>query len=322
MARERILPPAAIPSSLWNGEEDTLRLPAVLAQVYKDLINAEELYDLAAARDAKSSPVGGLTKEATNEHLAQAFDGSVARALLAILDPKSQASSTSNTFFRVTAGNSVCIIDAPCGAGAATLAFLCSIAEMRQAEVLPRLPLRVTVVGGELSSHAASYAARLFEAVRPALTEQAIFAELTTVPWDVTCEMSTTDLIKCAVSKGHGSVATLLVVANFNGFLESNGKRGVAMPQLKELFRYASGENSFAVWIEPRMNRVVSPGGLFGGITTLFLGWWKSRVSKKGDALEGDPVFTSEASFERPLFAPEKGRVRLAVMPIDLRRGG
>lgn len=320
MARERILSPTVIPSSLWDAKEGTLFLPRQLAQAYIDLIDSRRLRELAASRDANASPVGGLTQEATDEHLAQAFDGSVARALLAVLDPKSEASSTSNTFLRSTAGNSACITDAPCGAGAATLAFLCALAELREAGVLPRLPLKVKIVGGEISGPAAEYASHLLDAVKPALLAQAISVEHTIMPWDVTCPMSTTDLIKCALHSSQGSTSKLLVVANFNGFLESNGKRKEAMPQLEELFRYASGDNSFAVWIEPKMNKVLDRGGLFEFLASFFSTFWKRRVSKESNALEDQPVHTSEAFFERVLFSPEKSKVRLAVMPIDLRR--
>jgi hypothetical protein len=320
MARERILRPTLIPSSLWDAQEETLFVPRPLAQAYADLIDSEGLRYLAEARETSSSPVGGLTKEATDAHLAQAFDGSVARALLAVLDPKSEASSTSNTFVRVTAGNSACITDAPCGAGAATLAFLCALAELREARVLPRLPLKVMIIGGEISEPAAAYAKHLLDAVKPTLLTQAIFIEHTITHWDVTCPISTTDLIKCALQNNQESASKLLVVANFNSFLESNGKRKDAMPQLEELFRYASGDNSFAVWIEPKMNKVLSPGGLFEFISSFFSTFWKSRVSKESNALEDQAVFTSEASFERPLFRPKKGKVRLAVMPINLQR--
>jgi len=320
MATERILSPKAIPKSLWDSEKETLFMPRRLADAYISLIESKGLRDLAAARNASSSPVGGLTQEATDEHLAQSFDGSVARALLAVLDPKSEVSSTSNSFLRATAGNSACITDAPCGAGAATLAFLCALAELREANVLPRLPLKVAIVGGEISQPAAAYARHLIDAIKPALLAQAISVEHTIIPWDVTCPISTTDLITCAVQNSQGSSGKLLVVANFSGFLESHGNRAEAMPQLQELFRYASGENSFAVWIEPRMKKVLNENGLFRSFFKPFSKIWKKYVSKDAGSLDDQSVFTSEASFERPLFSQTTAAVRLAVMPIDLQR--
>lgn len=320
MRLERILETKHIPKGLWDVDGGTLFLPKALAGAYSDLIDAKGLRDLAAARNANSSPVGGLTQEETDTHFAQAFDGSAARTLLAILDPKAEASSTSNTFLRVTAGNSVSITDAPCGAGAATLALLCALADLREAGALPRLPLKVSVVGGEISLPAAEYARNLLDAVKQRLLTQAIWVEHTILSWDVTCPMSTTDLITRALRSGDDGSSKLLIVANFNGFLEQSGKRKAALPQLMELFRYASGERSFAVWVEPQMNKVTNEGGLFSFIGSSIATFWKKHVSKEASALEGQVAFTSEALFERALFRPQKSMVRLAVMPIDLQR--
>lgn len=318
MARERILRPEVIPNSLWD--DGTLFLPTSLAEAYATVIDSAGLLALAGERDRASPPVGGLSQEATNKHFAQAFDGSVARALLAILDPKGEAGSTSDTFIRTIAGNAVCITDAPCGAGAATLAFLSALAELRATQVLPRLPLTVSIVGGEISEPAAVYARRLFEIVTPYLNDQAIFINHSVHSWDVTDPISTTDLVTHAVREGIGASSKLLVVANFNGFLESSGNRSKALPQLEELFRYASGENSFAVWIEPNMKRATSASGLFSAISKFFSTFWAKHVSGKSGRLEGQEVFTSTAEYQRPLFRPAKAKVRLAVMPINLER--
>lgn len=319
-SRERVLSPNDIPASLWNSKIDRLFLPAVLVEAYADVIHCEGLLELAKERNGSAPPIGGPSLEAANQHFAQAFDGSVARALLAILDPKAEAETTSDTFIRITAGNAACITDAPCGAGAATLAFLCVLAELRKSQVLPRLPLKVSVVGGEFSEHASAYATRLLEAVTPHLTEQAIFVDHIILPWDVTDPMSNTDLIKCALSRSTGTIGKLLVVANFNGFLEGGSKRQEAMPQLNELFRFASGSNSFAVWIEPQMNRATSSGGLFAALSKFFSTFWAKHVTGKSGPMEGQKFYTSEAEFERALFKPSTANVRLAVMPINLHR--
>jgi hypothetical protein len=49
---------------------------------------------------------GGMSKEDTDNHLAWRFTGSVARVILAMLDPHQKNTNISNTLTRVFSGNS------------------------------------------------------------------------------------------------------------------------------------------------------------------------------------------------------------------------
>lgn len=317
----RLLEPAAIPPNLWNPATGTLSLPESLSAAYVAAVDKNGLRDVATARSREDSPVGGLTKELTDRHFAQAFDGSAARALLAILDPKKEAGATSNTFIRCTAGTSISLTDAPCGAGAASLTFLATIAQLRREMVLPREPLHVKLIGAELSPHAREYAGNLFLEVQPFLESQAIFVEPEFQAWDVTCQLSNTDLVTRCVVASHGVSARLLVVANFNGFLERDGKRSEAEPQLAELFRYASSADSFAVWIEPNMNAATVRGGFFPWLASKAEAGWKKFARLIGKKSKDAPAYVSEARFQLPLDPMQTARVGLAVMPLELERG-
>lgn len=319
-SKDRLLNPSLIPFSLWDRTSEVLEIPSALTKTYVSLVDAKGLRELGTTRDPKSGPVGGITKESTEKHFAQAFDGSVARALLALLDPKNQAGSTSNTFIRCTAGNRISLTDAPCGAGAATFSFLCALAELREKMVLPRLPLDVYLIGAELSDHARELAAEIFAQINPVLKAQAIFVKSEFVAWDVTDPMSTADLVKMCIRASTDSSHQLLVVANFNGFLEKERKRNEAESQLDELFRYASGERSFALWIEPAMNSATNKGGMFSWLHQKFNSLWKRFGSAEVETGEGKQPFVLHSRFRLPLLPAETARVGLAVMPIELKR--
>jgi hypothetical protein len=316
----RLLNPSTIPLELWDHASDVLTLPNDLSRAYTDVVDAHELRLLSTQRDLNAGPVGGLTKASAEEHFAQAFDGSAARALLAILDPKHELGSTSNTFIQCTAGNTINLTDAPCGAGAAALSFLSALAALRKQKVLPRLPLDVHLIGAELSDHARFLAEEMLGRLIPALTAQAIFVTPQFVSWDVTNQLSTTDLVKGCIRTSADSSHKLLVVANFSGLLERDKKRAQAQPQLDELFRYASGERSFAVWIEPAMNSATKSGGLFAWLGQLFHKNWNGFGKAKLESDGQNPMFVSEARFRLPLQPSETARVSLAVMPIELKR--
>jgi hypothetical protein len=89
---------------------------------------------------------------------------------------------------------------------------------------------------------------------------------------------------------------------------------------LEELFRYATGDNSFAVWIEPQMNRAIKPDGLLGWVFGMFKSL-KNMFSPLPDDLKyEDAMFRSESNFRLPLQPENCCKVRLAVIPMNLTR--
>lgn len=311
----RLLRPERIPETLWLEDSGTLVLPASLCKIYEDLVKENGLWEQATtARSA--GPVGGLTKGETDQHFARSFDGSAARILLALLDPRREVGLTSNTFIRCTAGTSVSFTDAPCGAGAAAAVFLAALAELRSQGVLPRERLDVRLIGAELSEHAIAYAREVLDRLSPALAEQAIFLEFDFVEWDVTCESSTANLVGACSTASKPIERRLLVVANFSGFLRDDGVRDAVRPQLHELLSKASDANSFAVWIEPLMKKAVAPTGLFAWLRRLCVQSWSKFLVPRIHT--DDQHYFAEAQFQLPLQPERSAKVRLAVVPFKV----
>lgn len=313
---ERLLLPSHIPTSLWNASEGILRLPHPLASAYVAVIDQLGLRELGSQRD-DDAPIGGLGEAETKKHFAQAFDGSCARTLLAILDPKGEAGASSDAFLLLTAGGHLCLVDAPCGSGAASVSMLCALAELRRTGALPRTPLRIDLIAGEISEHARGIASSLLREIDEALRAQAIFVTTDLVHWDVTCAVSNSALTKKSVRIGDESTHRLVVVANFSGFLVNTGKMRLAEPQIEELFRFHSGDRTLGIWIEPQTNSALRVGGIFSWLSSKLQSTW-SRFVSPADAgsrsREDEPEHhTSSARFEMPLIAPRTANVRLAV---------
>ncbi len=316
---KRLIPVDLLPITLWDAGNKHLNLPPELSKIYNMLVDRYGLRELANARDSKKHPVGGLTQEKTNEHFAQAFDGSVARTQLAFLDPNNNMLETSNAFMIYLAGGNVSLTDAPCGAGAGAFALLANIAELRSQNVLPRQPLDIVLIGAELSEPARQYAQVIFNEIRPRLEVQAIFVKAFFMEWDVTDKMKNTNLIKEITIKSDGYKKHLLIIANFNGFLEKENKRGDAEKQIEELFRYvSSAKNSLAIWIEPDMNRATE--NLFPWLVKKAKEFWNKFVNiKLVDNLDRTPL-RSSSKFWLPLSPGSSVDVRVTVMLIDLIR--
>jgi hypothetical protein len=200
------------------------------------------------------------------------------------------------------------------------LGLLTNIAELRAQSVLPRQPLDVVLIGAEISAPARQYAEALLVELRESLEAQAIFVRDDFRHWDVTDALSNTDLIRAFTQATTNTNKSLLIVANFNGFLESERKRDKAEPQIAELFRYASGESSVAIWIEPDMNRATAQGGLFDRMRVLIGSSWRrfARIINRGETQA--PIARCAAKFRLPLRPTDCANVRLAVMRIDLVR--
>lgn len=316
----RLLPPEQIPNSLWDSAQSVLTLPRQLEIAYGEVIRRSGLAALVNERKKDSSPIGGLDQESADQHFAWAFDGSAARAGLAMLDPKSELGRTSDIFLQFTAGETLALVDAPCGSGAATIAFLTTVAELREKEVLPRIPLDVKLVCGEISEASRVHAMNMLSEVAGALELQAIFVDHRIEAWDVLDPTSTATLVEAMLTHGADCSARMVVVANFSGFLVGEGKQKKADPQLNELFRYASGPGCFALWIEPSTNKAASKGGLFTWIYGRITSAWKMFARLDQSATANEPHLGSEAAFRIPLRTGETAQVRLTIMPIELVR--
>ncbi len=293
-----------------------LLLPPALAEAYRNAIDDAGLGTLAAGRNRGSPPVGGLTQQDTDKHFAQAFDGSVARAELAVIDPNNDVASISDAFIRCLSGNQLCLVDAPCGAGAATLSFLTTIAELREKGILPRQPLEVRLVAAELSEPARLRAIEMIQRVNDFLESQAIFLTHEFLEWNVTSAVSNANLVRRMVVNSDAVAKTLLVIANFNGFLEHSGNKKSAQPQLSELFRFGAenAKQNLAIWIEPDMNRVVNESGLFSWVGKCCSTIWRLFVKSDTE----NALATATSRFADPVDPTQSPRVGLAVLQLQL----
>jgi hypothetical protein len=314
---QRLVPPSSIPLHLWEPQSTLINLPAILAISYEKVLSARNLVQFCA-RDAKEiAPIGGISHEATNDHFAKAFDGSLARCQLAVLDPLDRLGDVSNGFIRCLAGNEVVVLDAPCGAAAAVLSTLCTIAELRSSEILPRLPLNIKLVGGELSPFAIELAREMFDAVKPTLETQGIFVEGSFQAWDVTDKQSNVLLVQAMLRASDPATKRLVIISNFSGFLEKGRKRKLAIPQIEELLRHTSThDGSIAVWIEPDTNETIGNGGLFQAIQSISSTW--NRFLKMIGWSKDHSCNNCSARFRDPINDQQKPRVGVAVIHFEL----
>ncbi|MCI5163680.1 MAG: hypothetical protein D3917_17025 [Candidatus Electrothrix sp. AX5] len=302
-----------IPSSLWCKKTKNIILPKKLVELWKGLLEKNNLIGLAG-KIAPSGFVGGISKEDTDKHLAWRYNGSCARVLLSILDPQHKLSDVSDAYALTFAGNNVFISDLPSGSGAAIVSILCTLFELRKHNVLPRHPLNISIIAGEISSTAKTYLREQLEDLTPYLEEQAIWIEFEIVEWDILNKISTVDLIKKITISSQNATAKLLILSNFTGFLANSGNWKKAQPQLDDIFLHSRDSLSTSIWIEPQTKKVVN-------FFTKAIEWLKTSFSP----LLGSRLTTNDHSWfaEADVFCKQPIKdgdfpVRLTVMRFDL----
>jgi len=254
----RLLQPADLPEMLWVSAEQSLILPKILSLVYINMLRSKGLYEMALESNTDEGPVGGLSEEDTKRHFARRFTGSTARTQLAILDPKNELNNASDLFVKTFSGGTVGLLDIPSGAGAATIDLLTTIAVLRQQEILPRQPLYIKLLCGDISESARSYASEMLENIMDFLNRESIYVDEKSVNWDVCDAESTTNILHAWMTHAPNCQNYFVIMANFSGFLQTNGKLKEAKLQLEEIFRWAATRRSIVVWLEPQTNEVIN----------------------------------------------------------------
>ncbi|MDE1716156.1 hypothetical protein [Chromobacterium amazonense] len=313
----RLIQPKDIPETLWDAETERIHLAPYLLTAWKHLLQHAGL-EQQAMEPVPKGEIGGLGKKETDDHLAWRFSGSSARVQLGFLDPRDELGGVTDAFAKVFSGGTVLVADLPCGSGAAVLTLLTCIAELRRQGCIPRHPLNVRVVGGELSVFARDYASRAMEHIKEELAEQAIWVSAEFLSWDALDKFSTADLTKRLILAGQECSARLMVFANFSGFLQEQGNWENALPQFQNLFVHGRDNNSYAIWIEPQTKQVGGNSGFF----SVALDWFKKLFSifhtkDDQDALQVKNLGKSRAKVQHPL-REHQFNVHLEIQRFDL----
>lgn len=300
------------PTPWWVNEE--LILPDALIQAYEAQLRASGLWLKNQGPRPNPAPVGGLTKHQADEHFAHSYDGSLARAQLVFVNPRGGFESASETLHLFLAGGDLCLVDVPAGAGAATLVLLCSVAMKREVGTLPRQPLNVRLLWGEISTPALDHGIALLGSLKTFLAGQAIFVSYETVKWDVLKPMSNQEIVEKIVLAKSSHPQVLLLVCNFSGFLEREGKWKEAEAGLSQLFRFCSGDMNAALWLEPdqKVVRESLLKKLEAALKKIF------QFSRPMNA--ESPSEYGSAMYASPTVPARSHRVSACVMPIDMSR--
>lgn len=295
--------------SLCDG--DLITLPSIVTDSFVKTLSANGLLEKAQAPRAKKGPIGGLTKEATDEHFCQSYDGSLARTAMVYLNPTGDLAEAAKTLRRYLIGGKLCLIDMPAGAGAGAICLLGCIAHLREIGELPRHPLEVLVIWPEISKFAVDYGMSMLTDLEPKLNEQGITIRIQFREWDILDDVSNTELIEDIVKSKSQYAQILMLACNFSGFLGRDEKWKKAHSNLSAIFKFCSGDMNAALWIEPNTKLVRNK---FFETLDNFI----NKLPSFARLLLAHKFESSEARFVSPTINGLNPRVSAFVLPIDL----
>lgn len=248
----RLLNVSNIPKALLKDKK--LYLPTLLVDSWEKLLIKHELLEIAKAKHNKRS-VGGASIDETKTHLAHRYNGSSARNLLSILDPKSELKEISDIYVKLFSGGKLLLVDLPCGSGAGIVSILTTFSLLREQGVLPRDYIEIKILCCDISDDALENTSDQLNFLKDNLERQAIMIDFEIQRWDITCEYSTADLIKKIHKISDDSNKYFITINNFSGFLDQNNNWELAKDQIKNIFIHTRSDDTTIIWIEPNIKQ-------------------------------------------------------------------
>jgi hypothetical protein len=254
-----------LPNTIWW--ESTLHMPSCLALSYRTLLEKRGLYDsaLRGVRTGKG-PIGGESADATYEHFTQRFAVSATRLEYITCDPKETFRIAAHDLHISFGTGSIAVLDVPCGAGASIFGFLCTLAELRNHGILPRLPLNVSIVAGDCSTAALELYKDLVELIRPELSRQGIHITYETREWRAEEPTTSASIVDHWFATSPAAREHYVFICNFSG------EAGSQFHDFERSFEHIAerlySKKSTMLWVEP--GSMKSARGFFSKLFTLF----------------------------------------------------
>ncbi len=241
------VPPDVLPASLWRNAR--YHVSQHLQAVYENELKARNLFDIASTKSGKNHVYGGATAEQTNDHFAHRFSASVVRVQHVLLDAQDKFGDIPKDVIQTFTSHRVSMLDIPCGTGAAGLALISVVHELRLAGIVPMLPLQIDILAGDISTHALAVYENQLRALKSVVESTGISLNLTTCVWNATDLMSTNGLCYAWEQSAGRASERFVLVTNFSG----DGEKILA--KIKESIRHISARASFnkatLLWVEP-----------------------------------------------------------------------
>lgn len=247
--KTRIVPVGLLPQTLWD--EDVVRLPVDLVSIYRRCLTDLNLLNKATSDSKKKDIHGGPTRDETLEHFAQRFAVSAARIEVVSLDPKEQLAQVPDAILTTFSEGHVGVLDIPSGPLSSAASLLSTLCALRHNHLLPRLPLTVSVTGGDCSPTALELGDQIFRLLQPLLARQGIEIKWQLRNWDAIQAEDTAKLMDDWLNHAGDASEFVVCVSNFSGALIKAGLLREFQPCLEQILARMHNRKHTVLWVEP-----------------------------------------------------------------------
>jgi len=245
----RVIPVGSIPDELWK--KDTTYLPTKLVDAYSKHLEDYGLLATARSGTDKKDIFGGCNRDDTLEHFAHRFGVSCARIEFLSLDPITKFGEIPDAILSTFSEGHVAVLDIPCGPFSTALSMISTLAVLRKNEVLPRLPLSISLTGADCSETALEVGSSMLDEVQLLFEGQAIHVERQTQLWDATQAEDTARLIDSWFVHSGAAREFVVCISNFSGALIKAHLLEQFQPCLEHILARLYNRKSTLLWIEP-----------------------------------------------------------------------
>lgn len=234
-----------------------LHLPDNLSSLYISKLESIGYLDFAKEYHRNSNtegPIGGSDQADTYEHFAARFSNSCARLQYVVINPKDEFGDVPDNFISSFSSGKLCLLDAPCGTGAASMSLLHLLCTARKEGRLPKLPLSVHIIAADYSEHALNIFTDLLSKSKDEFIENAIQVTTEEHLWDAKDVASTAQLMDDF--RSHACDEFFVIISAFSGL----GPVGLEeiKPSLQHIQTSLSNKKFTLVHIEPQTNKAKS----------------------------------------------------------------
>lgn len=236
------------------GENGILKLPSSLSSLYIKKLEQIDYLDFAKEYHRNSNtegPIGGMEEKETYEHFAARFSNSCARLQYVVINPNDEFGAVPENFLSSFSSGNVCLLDAPCGTGAASMSLLHLLCIAREEGRLPTLPLNVQIIAADYSKHALEVYQDLLIESQEEFSKYAIDVSIKQCEWDAKDIASTAQLMDDF--RSHECDEFFVIVSAFSGLGEEGLKE--IKPSLQYIQSSLSAKKFTLVHVEPKTNK-------------------------------------------------------------------
>ncbi|EGR1768077.1 hypothetical protein RII68_000905 [Vibrio parahaemolyticus] len=234
-----------------------LNLPDNLSSLYISKLESIGYLEYAKEyhRNANTEgPIGGSEQADTYEHFAARFSNSCARLQYVVINPKDEFGTVPDNFISSFSSGKLCLLDAPCGTGAASMSLLHLLCTARKEGRLPKLPLSVHILAADYSEHALKIFTDLLNKSQDEFVKNAIQVTTEEHLWDAKDVASTAQLMDDF--RSHDCDEFFVIVSAFSG-LGPDGLEEIK-PSLQHIQTSLSNKKFTLVHIEPQTKKAKS----------------------------------------------------------------